>query len=113
MGGAAGSTVRKGDLLVTVTTSDEAIRWALAFLQHYRENADYLERTYGYLERVGIDAVREAVTEGMEALLERYRIAKAAADPDPWRERHNPVHPKQFAELDTDPVTPIDVVLGQ
>ena len=49
----------------------------------------------------------------MEALLERYRIAKAAADPDPWRERHNPVHPKQFAELDTDPVTPIDVVLGQ
>ena len=113
VGGAAGSTVRKGDLLVTVTTSDEAIRWALAFLQHYRENADYLERTYGYLERVGIDAVRQAVTEGMEALLERYRIAKAAADPDPWRERHNPVHPKQFAELDTDPVTPIDVVLGQ
>ncbi|HEY3018703.1 MAG TPA: (2Fe-2S)-binding protein, partial [Solirubrobacteraceae bacterium] len=113
VGGAAGSTVRKGDLLATVTASDEAIRWALAFLQHYRENADYLERTYGYLERVGIEAVREAVTEGMEALLERYRIAKAAADPDPWRERHNPVHPKQFAELDTDPVTPIDVVLNQ
>ena len=100
VGGAAGSTVRKGDLLVTVTTSDEAIRWALAFLQHYRENADYLERTYGYLERVGIDAVRQAVTEGMEALLERYRIAKAAADPDPWRERDAPVHPRQFAELD-------------
>jgi nitrite reductase (NADH) large subunit len=50
---------------------------------------------------VGIDAVRTAVLEHTEALLERYRIAKAAADPDPWRERHAPVHPRQFAELDS------------
>jgi nitrite reductase (NADH) large subunit len=101
VGGAAGSTVRKGDVLATVTTSDEAIRLALAFLQHYREQADYLERTYAYVERVGIDAVRQAVLDDIEALLERYRIAKAAADPDPWRERHDPVHPRQFAELDS------------
>jgi nitrite reductase [NAD(P)H] large subunit len=112
VGGAAGGTVRKGDLLVTVAGSADAIRWALAFLQHYREHAEYLERTYGYLERVGIDVVREAVTADMEPLLERYRIAKAAADPDPWRERHDPVHPKQFAELDTEAVTPIDTVLA-
>src|SRR6185369_8780532 len=52
--------VRKGDLLTTVTTSDEAIRIALAFLQHYRESAEYLERTYTYLERGGIEAVRRA-----------------------------------------------------
>jgi nitrite reductase (NADH) large subunit len=104
VGGAAGGTVRKGDLLVTVKTSDEAIGWALAFLQHYREHGEYLERTYGFLERVGIEAVREAVTAGRDGLLERYRIAKAAADPDPWRERHDPVHPKQFAELDTEAV---------
>ena len=39
--------------------------------------------------------------DDMDELLERYRIAKAAADPDPWRERHDPVHPRQFAELDT------------
>jgi nitrite reductase (NADH) large subunit len=93
--------VRKGDLLATVGTSDEAIRLSLAFLQHYRENAEYLERTYTYLERVGIDAVRDAVLSDLDALLERYRIAKAAADPDPWRERHAPVHPRQFAELDS------------
>ena len=53
VGGAAGSTVRKGDLLASVATSDEAIRLALAFLQHYREQAEYLERTYTYVERVG------------------------------------------------------------
>ncbi len=56
VGGAAGATVRKGDLLTTVTTSDEAMRVALAFLQHYRESAEYLERTYTYLERTGIDS---------------------------------------------------------
>jgi nitrite reductase (NADH) large subunit len=111
VGGAAGGTVRKGDLLTTVASSDEAIRWALAFLQHYREHGEYLERTYGFMERIGVEAVREALTADWEGLLERYRIAKAAADPDPWRERHDPVHPKQFAELDTEPVTPLDVVL--
>ena len=42
-----------------------------------------------------------------------YRL-KAAADPDPWLERHDPVHPKQFAELDSEPepLTPIDAVLA-
>lgn len=111
VGGAAGSSVRKGDLLASVTTGDEAIRLALVFLQHYREQGDYLERTYTYVERVGIAAVREVVLDPQrqEELLERYRIAKAAADPDPWRERHEPAVPRQFEELD--PVTPIDAAL--
>src|ERR1700678_3741579 len=106
VGGAAGTTVRKGDLLATVDGPAQALRVALAFLQHYREQADYLERTYAYLARVGIEAVRAAVLdpEGQLELLERLRIAKAAADPDPWRERYDPVHPRQFAELDSDPV---------
>jgi nitrite reductase (NADH) large subunit len=104
VGGAAGSTVRKGDLLATVGTGEEAIRIALAFLQHYRERGEHLERAYGYLERVGIDAVREAVLDPdrQAALIERYRIAKAACDPDPWRERAAPVHPRQFSELDSE-----------
>ena len=45
--------------------------------------------------------MREAVLDDIDELLDRYRIAKAAADPDPWRERHAPVHPRQFAELDS------------
>jgi nitrite reductase (NADH) large subunit len=105
VGGAAGSTVRKGDLLERVDDGEDALRLALAFLQHYREHAEYLERTYAYIERVGIDAVREAVLDpGNQAeLLERYAIAKAAADPDPWREGRDPVHPRQFADLDSEP----------
>ncbi len=83
VGGAAGSTVRKGDLLATLADSDEATRVALALLQHYREEAEYLERTYHWVERVGVEAVREVVLDpGRQAeLVERYRIAKAAANP--------------------------------
>ncbi|HEX7297664.1 MAG TPA: nitrite reductase large subunit NirB [Solirubrobacteraceae bacterium] len=105
VGGAAGGTVRKGDLLAKVDTPDDAKRLALVFLQHYREHAEYHERSYGYVERVGIDAIRASVLdpENAAALLERYRIARAATDPDPWRERHDPVSPKQFAELDSEP----------
>ncbi len=117
LGGAAGSRVRKGDLLTTVESGEQAIEVALTFLQHYREQGEYLERTYDYVERVGLDAIRAAVLDeesGEPARLrERFAIAKAAADPDPWLERHDPVHPKQFAELDTEPepLTPIDAVL--
>ncbi|UTI65293.1 nitrite reductase large subunit NirB [Paraconexibacter antarcticus] len=105
VGGAAGASVRKGDLLATVDTADEAQRVALAFLQYYREHADYLERTYTYMERVGPEAVQAEVLdpEKQEEYLERYRIAKAACDPDPWKERHAPATPKQFASLDTAP----------
>ncbi|MCW3012121.1 MAG: Nitrite reductase large subunit [Solirubrobacterales bacterium] len=104
VGGAAGASVRKGDLLATLPDEGEAKRVALAFLQHYREEGDHLERTYGYLERVGLEAVQEAVLEPSRtaALLERYAIAKAACDPDPWLERYEPMVPRQFAELDSD-----------
>jgi nitrite reductase (NADH) large subunit len=102
VGGAAGGTVRKGDLLASTDSADEASQIALAFLQHYREHGEHLERTYGFLERVGLDAVKAAVlpAERRAALLERFAIAKAACDPDPWRERERPVHPRQFSELD-------------
>ena len=112
VGGAAGSTVRKGDLLTVVSSADAAKKAALAFLQYYRENADYLERTYGFVERLGISAIRDIVLGDAHAeLLERYRIAKAAADPDPWRERYAPVTPKQFAELDTE-AEPVGAPVG-
>jgi nitrite reductase (NADH) large subunit len=105
VGGAAGASVRKGDLLATVENEEQAKRIALAFLQHYRETGDHLERTYGYMERVGLEAVQEIVLDPdrQAELIDRFNIAKAACDPDPWRERSAPVHPKQFSELDSDP----------
>jgi nitrite reductase (NADH) large subunit len=107
VGGAAGGTVRKGDLLASVETRREALRVAITFLQYYRENAEYLERTYGFCERVGIETIRATVLDEdsgePERLRERFRIAKAAVLTDPWLERRDPVHEKQFAELDSEP----------
>ena len=100
-GGAAGGNVREADILATVATRAEALRVATTFLQFYRENADYKERTYDFIPRIGLEKVREIVLDeqiGAE-LRERLRIAKAAVK-DPWLERDDPYHPKQFSDLD-------------
>ena len=59
VGGAAGKTVRKADLLITVETTEEALEAAELFFQYYREQANYLERTYDFVERLGIEKVRK------------------------------------------------------
>jgi nitrite reductase (NADH) large subunit len=101
IGGAAGGTVREGDVLCTVETRAEALRATTAFLQFYREHAEYKERTYDFVPRIGLEQVRAAVLDerSSAALLERLRIAKAATR-DPWLERDAPYHPRQFHDLD-------------
>jgi len=47
IGGAAGSSVRKGDVLCTVGSHEEVLLYMGRFIQYYRENAKYLERTHG------------------------------------------------------------------
>jgi nitrite reductase (NADH) large subunit len=100
VGGAAGKTVRPADILCTVITTEEALEAALLFFQYYRENGEYLERTYDFVERLGIEKVRQdtvlASEEKKQRLLERLRKAKERAV-DPWKvESRTPVHPNQF-----------------
>ncbi|MEA2300886.1 MAG: nitrite reductase large subunit [Solirubrobacteraceae bacterium] len=100
IGGAAGASVREADILTTVETAAEALRVTSAFLQYYRENADYKERMYTFVPRIGLDRLREIVLDEEQgaALRERLAIAKAAVQ-DPWLERDEPYHPNQFVEL--------------
>ncbi|MBV8905614.1 MAG: NAD(P)/FAD-dependent oxidoreductase, partial [Acidobacteriia bacterium] len=102
VGGAAGKTVRKADLLITVETTEEALRAAQLFFQYYREQANYLERTYDFVERVGIEKIRRetvyAAHAAQEALLGRLEKAKALAH-DAWLERDEPKHPTQFVQI--------------
>jgi len=111
VGGAAGSSVRKGDLLCTVDTHEEVLTYMGRFMQYYRENAKYLERTYGFLERLGIESLREILVQdrdGICARLDAEIEAAVAAYKDPWVvDAAQPVHEAQFA-----PVTPV-VVLGE
>ena len=46
VGGAAGGSVRKGDLLCTVDTHDDVLKYMGRFMQYYREHGKYLERSY-------------------------------------------------------------------
>jgi len=89
IGGAAGSTIRKGDLLCTVDTHEDALQIIGRFLQYYREHAKYLERTYGFVERIGVDVLKGIIIEdslGICTQLEE-RIQKAVdAYKDPWKE---------------------------
>jgi nitrite reductase (NADH) large subunit len=98
VGGAAGAHVRKGDLLATVDGPDEVIRLTGLFLQYYREQANWLERTYAFVPRVGIERLRTVLVEDAEGLAAglAQRLEQAVgAYRDPWTERGE-ASPGQF-----------------
>ena len=77
VGGAAGKSVRKADLLTTVETTEQALEASELFFQYYRENANYLERTYDFVERLGIEKVRKDTVYAPDAV--RRGAARSAA----------------------------------
>jgi len=102
IGGAAGSSVRKGDVLCTVDSHEDVLKYMGRFIQYYRENAKYLERTHGFVGRLGIDRVRAVVVEDSEGIAERLdrEIAESkAAYKDPWKDAWLPQNDRQFASL--------------
>ncbi|PGY07023.1 nitrite reductase large subunit NirB [Bacillus sp. AFS031507] len=85
--GNGGVDLRAGDLLCTVKTQAEVMEITGAYLQYYRETANYLERTSKWVERVGLDHVREVLSneatrkglnERMDKTLNKYI--------EPWNE---------------------------
>ncbi len=102
IGGAAGSHVRKGDLLCTVDSHDEVLLYAGRFMQWYRENAKYKERTYTFVERMGIERVRAVIVEDSDGLgpaLDAAMQESVDAARDPWLEADAPKTANQFAGL--------------
>ena len=99
VGGAAGASVRKGDVLCIADSPEDVLKYMGRFLQFYRENAKYLERTYGFVERIGVERLREVLMEDVEGMSDRLdEDIQAAVDAyfDPWKEGANPVHENQF-----------------
>ncbi|QBD82557.1 NAD(P)/FAD-dependent oxidoreductase [Ktedonosporobacter rubrisoli] len=100
VGGAAGSRVRKGDLLCTVATPEEVLVYAGRFMQYYREQAKYQERTYDFVERLGLDYLRQLLIADAEGICQQLdEDLQAAVDTyvDPWEEALAPATPTQFA----------------
>ncbi|MDX1981548.1 MAG: nitrite reductase large subunit NirB [Bryobacteraceae bacterium] len=101
VGGAAGKGVRKADLLITVETTEAALEASALFFQYYREGANYLERTYDFVERLGMEKIRRetvyAPPEARQGLLDRLKKSKDRSY-DAWLERNNP-RPAQFVQI--------------
>ena len=87
VGGNGGVKVRACDLLCTVKTEDEVMEWTAAYLQYYREQAQWNERTSTWIERIGLDAVKKALEKREERLALVDRIKKTLSlTTDPWKE---------------------------
>ena len=111
VGGAAGKSVRKADLLTTVETTEQALEAAELFFQvpTVRTPTTSNART-SFVERLGIEKVRKDTVYATEpvrmGLLDRLRKSKARAR-DAWHEGQSPRNPTQFA-----PITVMDKVLA-
>ncbi|GAB4465945.1 MAG: nitrite reductase large subunit NirB [Burkholderiaceae bacterium] len=100
--GNGGIKTEVAQFLVKVKTAEEVLEYAGAFLQLYREEGWYLERTVHYVQRVGLDHVKKKILEdaaNRAALWERLQFA-LADEPDPWHEPERAgVDLRQFAPL--------------
>ncbi|MGY1743831.1 MULTISPECIES: nitrite reductase large subunit NirB [unclassified Blastococcus] len=100
VGGAAGATVRKGDLLATVDSPEAVIELAGRFMQYYRENANWLERTYDFVPRIGLERIKQVLLEDSEGIcadLDAAMQRSVDAYRDPWgQDLAEPATPGQF-----------------
>ncbi len=102
VGGNGGIKVRVTDLLCKVATEAEVLEYCGAFTQLYREEAHYLERTAPWVERVGLNSIRQRVVEDADnrkALYERFRHSQQFAQVDPWAERARGADANEFTPL--------------
>jgi|KBSMisStaDraftv2_1062788.scaffolds.fasta_scaffold20051_3 nitrite reductase (NADH) large subunit len=103
VGGNGGIKVRATDFLCKVATEEDVIEHCCAFLQLYREEARYLERTAPWIERVGLSHVRDKIVvdaAGRQALYSRFLVAQKYSQVDPWAERAHGKDAAEFAPLE-------------
>ena len=99
VGGNGGIKVRVTDLLTRVDTDEDVIEYVGAYIQLYREDAYYLERTAPWIERVGLSFVAEQLVEdelNRKVLYARFLVSQKNTQSDPWKERADGAHSHQF-----------------
>ncbi|MEG3088310.1 nitrite reductase large subunit NirB [Sphingomonas sp. PB4P5] len=102
VGGNGGIKVRVTDLLCKVTTEEEAMHYCAAFIQLYREEARYLDRTAPWIERVGLEYIKSRIVEdeaGRNALAERFLYSQRFTQDDPWAKRAAGADAEQHAPM--------------
>ena len=86
--GNGGIKTEVAQFFVKVKTAEEVLEHAGAFLQLYREEGWYLERTVHYISRVGLEHAKKIVVEDPVRRKELWERLQYALDgePDPWHE---------------------------
>ncbi len=101
IGGNGGIKTEVAQFLCKVKTDEEVMEYSGAFLQLYREEGWYLERTCHYLERVGLDYIKSKILEdddGRKAYHQRLLDSLKDAR-DPWETSREGEAIKQFIPI--------------
>jgi nitrite reductase (NADH) large subunit len=102
VGGNGGIKVRVTDLLCKVETEEEVLEYCAAFIQLYREEAHYLERTAPWVERVGLNHIKRQILDDPDnrrALQERFLYSQTFAQVDPWKARAEGAEAHEYTPL--------------
>lgn len=96
VGGNGGIKTEVAQFFVKLKTHEEVMEYAGAFLQLYREEGWYLERTVHFLARVGLDYAKKAVVDDELRRKELYQrlLFSLEGEVDPW-------HEPEKAQVDT------------
>ncbi len=104
VGGNGGVKVRVTDFLCKVETEAEVLEYCGAFMQLYREEAHYLDRTAPWIERVGLAHIKQHIVEdvaGRTALYARFLESQRYSQDDPWKERADGKDAHEYTALAT------------
>jgi nitrite reductase (NADH) large subunit len=104
VGGNGGIKVRVTDFLCKVASEEQVLEYCGAFMQLYREEALYMERTAPWIERVGLAIVKQRIVDdapGRAALYARFLESQRYSQDDPWKERALGKDAHEFAALAT------------
>jgi nitrite reductase (NADH) large subunit len=102
--GNGGIKTEVAQFLCKVTTHDEVMETTGAFLQMYRTEGWYLERTVHYVQRVGLDYVKQRIVQDAAGRAQLWDELQFALDglPDPW-------HEAEPAQVDTRQFIPLTI----
>ena len=104
VGGNGGIKVRVTDFLCKVETEEQVLEYCGAFMQLYREQAHYLDRTAPWIERVGLAYLKQHIVDdaaGRAELYVRFLESQRYSQDDPWKARAEGKDAHEYAALTT------------
>ncbi len=96
--GNGGIKVRVTDFLCKVETDEELFEYTKAYMQFYREDAYYLERTAHWIERVGLEYIKKVMfnDEKRKMYAALFDESQKSAQVDPWAKSIEDGYTKEF-----------------